>query len=107
VSKTLQRGAIYRRRVESREQRLARYLATRIDRETGREDVQLTIWSNESMKSRAFDNFHLSDLEMGVRSHHDHLRAALPVVTRLEAPAESAVAEDNRAMSAAMSAAVI
>lgn len=107
VSNTLQRGAVYRRREESREQRLARYLATRIDRETGREDVQLTIWSNESMKSRAFDDFHLSDLEMGVRSHHDHLRAALPVVTRTEAPAEGTMAEVNRAMSAAMSAAVI
>ena len=40
----------------------------RIDRETGREDVQLTIWSNESMKSTAFDGFHLSDLELGVKA---------------------------------------
>ena len=98
VSSTLQRGAIYRRRDESRQQSLARYLATRIDRETGREDVQLTIWSNESMKSKAFDNFHLSRLEVGVRSHHDHLRAALPV-TRLDAaPRDEDMASVNRHM---------
>ena len=29
----------------------------------------------------AFDGFHLSDLEYGVRQHHDKLRKALPVST--------------------------
>lgn len=98
ASNTLQRSAVYRRKQETREQRLARYLALRIDRDTGREDVQLTIWSNESMKSKAFDNFHLSDLEQGVRSHHDHLRAALPVMTLEREPGGADLAALNRSM---------
>ncbi|MGL4528782.1 MAG: RHO alpha subunit C-terminal catalytic domain-containing protein, partial [Aestuariivirga sp.] len=101
VSKTLQRGAIYRRPVETREEKLARYLAKRIDRDTGREDVQLTIWSNESMKSKAFDDFHLSDLELGVKSHHDHVRNALPVVRLQEEPRDRPIAEVNRQLTEA------
>ena len=59
--------------------RAARYLAFRIDRDTMAEDVQLSVWSNESMLSDAFERLHLSDLEYGVRTHHDHLRALMPV----------------------------
>ena len=77
----------YRRPDEDRRQRLARYLAGRIDRETQNEDIQLSIWSNEAMKSSAFDGFHLSDLEWGVRRYHDRLRGVLPVLTCAEAPA--------------------
>ncbi len=65
---------------------LARYLAMRIDRETAAEDQQLSIWSNESMKSSAFDNFHLSDLEYGVRQHHDQLRKLMPVILEARRP---------------------
>jgi phenylpropionate dioxygenase-like ring-hydroxylating dioxygenase large terminal subunit len=100
VGSTLIRSAVYRRRHESRTERLARYLARRIDRETYKEDIQLSIWSNESMKSSAFDNFHLSDLEKGVRSHHDHIRAVLPVATVSERPAEERIAAMNTAMNA-------
>lgn len=97
---TMLRGAVYRYPDETRRQRAARYLAARIDRETIAEDVQLTIWSNEAMASPAFEGFVLSDLEYGVRSHHDHLRAVLPVVTLDEPPAEDAVARVNAAMRA-------
>jgi hypothetical protein len=75
--------------------RAARYLAYRIDRDTSAEDQQLAIWSNESMRSRAFENFHLSDLEYGVRCHHDALRALIPVLTLPEAPPEAAMAARN------------
>lgn len=98
ASSTRQRFAVYRRPQENRAQRLARYLAARIDRDTGREDVQLTIWSNESMKSQAFDGFHLSDLETGVRSHHDHLRAILPVVRLEREPKGADLAALNRSL---------
>lgn len=98
VGASILRGAIYRRPEESRAQRLARYLAMRIDRETSREDIQLTIWSNESMTSAAFEGFHLSDLEQGVRSHHDHLRSLLPVVNREAAPPEHLMAEMNASL---------
>ena len=74
------------------QQKLARYLARRIDRETYLEDIQLSIWSNESMKSSAFEDFHLSDLEYGVKSHHDHIRAILPVANLRNRPGEDQVA---------------
>lgn len=100
TSETMLRGAVYRYPDETRRQRLARRLAARIDRETMAEDVQLTIWSNESMSSPAFPGFLLSDLEYGVRSHHDHLRAALPVVTLADAPPEEEIAAVNARMRA-------
>ncbi|MEM9736595.1 MAG: aromatic ring-hydroxylating dioxygenase subunit alpha [Pseudomonadota bacterium] len=90
------RGAVYRYPDETRQQRLARYLGNRIDNETMEEDVQLTIWSNESMASPAFKGFVLSDLEYGVRSHHDHLRDALPVFTLDQAPAGDLAAVNDR-----------
>ena len=98
VGQTLLRSAVYRRPQESRKQKLARYLARRIDRETYLEDIQLSIWSNESMKSSAFEDFHLSDLECGVKSHHDHIRAILPVANLRDRPGEDKVASLNAAL---------
>lgn len=101
TAETTLRGGLYHYPDETRRERLARYLASRIDRETVAEDVQLTIWSNESMASPAFQGFLLSDLEYGVRAHHDHLRAALPVLTLDTAPAEDALARVNAELGAA------
>lgn len=95
TGETLLRGGIYKYRGEDREQAAARYLAMRIDRETMEEDVQLTVWSNESMRSPSFAGFFLSDLEYGVRTHHDHLRNLFPVLNSEEPPAEDAIAETN------------
>jgi phenylpropionate dioxygenase-like ring-hydroxylating dioxygenase large terminal subunit len=88
-------GRMYRNPDETRQAKVARYLAQRIDRETSAEDQQLSIWSNESMKSAAFDDFHLSDLEYGVRLHHDQLRKLLPVMRQDKAPPEDDVASRN------------
>jgi phenylpropionate dioxygenase-like ring-hydroxylating dioxygenase large terminal subunit len=98
TGETLLRGAIYRYADESRKQAAARYLSFRIDRETMSEDVQLSVWSNESMMSEAFSSFYLSDLEYGVRTHHDHLRAMLPVLELSEAPDEREMWNVNEAM---------
>ena len=95
TGKSLLRGRAYCYRDESRPQRLARYLAQRIDRETMEEDIQLTKWSNEAMESKAFQGFYLSDLEYGVRTHHDHLRGVLPVLNMKEAPDEKGMEEIN------------
>lgn len=94
--KTIQRGGVYRYRQESRELRLARYLSSRIDRITQDEDDQLIEWSWEAMQSSGFDGIVLSDLEYGVRSHHDQLRALIPAMTLDEEP--ESVAEANAAM---------
>lgn len=98
VGNTRLTGRTYRWANESRETRLARYLALRIDRATSVEDQQLSIWSNESMKSQSFEGFHLSDLEYGLRRHHDGLRALLPVLALDEAPEESRIPALNAQM---------
>jgi phenylpropionate dioxygenase-like ring-hydroxylating dioxygenase large terminal subunit len=95
AGRTCLSGRMYHHATESRQQRLARYLAQRIDRDTSAEDRQLTIWSNESMQSRAFDGFHLSDLEYGLRAHHDRLRELIPVFTLSDPPPEAEVARRN------------
>ncbi len=88
-------GRIYRQPDETRAARIARYLAYRIDRDTSAEDQQLSVWSNESMRSSAFEGFHLSDLEWGVRRHHDALRRLIPVMRLPEAPPEGEIAGRN------------
>ncbi|MFM2355532.1 MAG: hypothetical protein RLZZ528_1268 [Pseudomonadota bacterium] len=97
-------GRTYRHPGEDRAQRLARYLAARIDRDTSAEDQQLSIWSNESMLSSSFEGFHLSDLEYGLRRHHDQLRALLPVMTLRDPPAEAGMSDLNDKMSCQTSA---
>jgi phenylpropionate dioxygenase-like ring-hydroxylating dioxygenase large terminal subunit len=96
--RSIVRGMIYRYPDESRQQRLARYLSYRIDRATYAEDTQLAIWSNESMKSSAFDNFHLSDHERFLRAHHDDLRSLLPVLTLDQPPPPERMADVNAAL---------
>jgi len=98
TGETLLRGATYRYRDETRQQAAARYLAQRIDRDTMAEDVQLSVWSNESMLSDAFQGFYLSDLEFGVRTHHDHLRAAVPVLGLEAQPEEKDMWNLNEAL---------
>lgn len=92
------RSATYRYPNEDRQQKVARYLASRIDRETVVEDQQLTIWSNESMASDSFDGFYLSDAEYGVRTYHDHLRSLLPVYNVKEAPKENEIKHLNASL---------
>lgn len=50
------------------------------------------------MKSSAFEGFHLSDLEYGVRRHHDRLRQLLPVMALENAPPEDEIAARNQEM---------
>lgn len=98
TDRSLLRSNTYRYPQEDRLQRAARYLSSRIDRETIEEDIQLTIWSNESMASSSFEGFYLSDLEYGVRSHHDHLRKVLPVYNVERAPEETEIKNLNNAL---------
>ncbi len=93
MNRTIVRGITYKYPNENRQQRAARYLSYRIDLATYAEDTQLSIWSNESMKSSAFENFHLSDNERFVRAHHDELRSILPVFNLTHAPVAEELAE--------------
>lgn len=98
VNQTVIRGAAYRHREETRAQRLSRYLRMRIDRDTTAEDVRLTIWSNEALESDDFEGFYLSDLEYGLKSHHDMIRKYVPIATVHEKPHEDSVAALNAEM---------
>ena len=95
VGKARLRGAVYRHAEESREMRLARYLSGRIDADTAVEDQMLTIWSCEATKSSGYDGILLSDLEYGVRTYHDHLRAVFPVVNLEDEPERGTLAAVN------------
>jgi phenylpropionate dioxygenase-like ring-hydroxylating dioxygenase large terminal subunit len=96
--RSLLRGRAFRFARETRRQRLARYLAARIDRETYQEDIRLSVWSDEAMRSSAFPGFHLSDHEIALRAHHDALRAVLPVLGLPESPGEDRMAATNAAL---------
>ncbi len=98
AGKTIQRGGTYRYATESRELRLARYLSGRIDRDTIDEDTQLIEWCFEAMQSSAYDDIVLSDLEYGVRCHHDQLRHLIPVMALTEPPVGRSLASVNTEM---------
>ena len=98
VGNTRLRGAAYRRADEDRAWRAARWLSTRIDSITAAEDQMLTIWACEATRSSAYDGIILSDLEYGVKTHHDHLRDVLPVLNLDDEPAPGTMADLNAAL---------
>jgi phenylpropionate dioxygenase-like ring-hydroxylating dioxygenase large terminal subunit len=101
VGETAVRGGIYARPGEDRVTRLARKLSMRIDLLTAEEDKMLTVWSQEAIQSSAFDGIILSDLEAGVRSHHDKLREVLPVTALANSPAPGTLSRVNAEFSKA------
>jgi len=96
--KTLQRSWEYALPNQSREMRAARYLCNRINRDTQEEDIQLTKWSYEAANSSGYDGIILSDLEYGVKSHHDQLRGLMPVLNEETAPEPGTLAAVNAKM---------
>jgi phenylpropionate dioxygenase-like ring-hydroxylating dioxygenase large terminal subunit len=98
LNRTRIRGAIYARPDEDRALRAARYLSARIDLLTAEEDRQLTIWSCEATRSSAYDGVLLTDLEYGVKTYHDHLRAVLPVMRLDESPEAGTLSAINDEM---------
>jgi phenylpropionate dioxygenase-like ring-hydroxylating dioxygenase large terminal subunit len=98
VGKTVQRVAYYATSNDSRQAKVARYLAHRIDRVTGAEDAQLIKWSWESMQSSGFSSMILSDLEVGVRDYHDMLRRTIPVSALADEPARGQVETINHTL---------
>ena len=94
-TQTKQRGGIIGHPDDSREMKAARYLSGRIDNDTVKEDQMLTIWSCEATKSSAYDGIILSDLEYGLKTYHDHLRALMPVLNEANEPSEGTLAKHN------------
>jgi hypothetical protein len=64
----------------------ARALNREINMAVGDEDVRLVKWAAEGMRSTAFDEILLSDLELGICSFQNQLRDLIPVVGLDQAP---------------------
>ena len=95
VKETAIRSSTYKRADENRTMRLARYLSERIDATAIAEDWHLSIMWNDGMKSSANKGIILSDLEYGVRTHHDALREILPVMNHEIEPTRGTLLERN------------
>jgi phenylpropionate dioxygenase-like ring-hydroxylating dioxygenase large terminal subunit len=78
-----------------REMQRARKLNRDINMGVGDEDVQLVKWAAEGMRSRAFDEAILSDLEINVAAFQNRLRQELPVVRLAEAPEAGSLQAEN------------
>ncbi len=81
-----------------REMRAARYLNQRINRQVGREDVDLVEGVQAGLGSRGYRAGILSGKEARVRQLQDLIRRAIPVAGELEAPAPGTVASVNAAL---------
>ncbi len=81
-----------------REVQAARYLGTRINRVTNREDDDFVRRLHSGMQSSAFPQPQLSSLEHGVRGFHREIQRALPVATLATQPQAGTVARVNAAM---------
>lgn len=97
-TETLQRGGDYMHAGACRQMKAAHYLNRRINRDTVEEDIQLTIWSCEAAHSSGYQGIILSDLEYGVRAHHDALRKLIPAVRLETEPQSGTLAGVNASM---------
>ena len=61
----------------------------------GDEDVQLVKWAAEGMRSSAFNQVLLSDLELGVCAFQNQLRELLPVVKLEQEPISGHLCQQN------------
>jgi len=92
------RYPVYSRPDARRETKLLRYLNARINRQVGHEDRDLSERVQMGLRSNGYEPGPLSDYEHAIRDFHDRLRAACPVVTLPEAPAQGSLVAVNAAM---------
>ena len=52
------------------------------------------------MEAKSFEGFFLSDLEYGIKSHHDHLRKIIPILSLNKEPDTNTVYNLNKEMKA-------
>lgn len=95
-------GSAYALPDERREAQAARYLNSRINRVTDREDNAFVRRLQNGMKSSAFPTPKLSSLEQGVRQFHKEIQHALPVANLANAPSPGQTAQINHEMAMRM-----
>ncbi len=94
--KSVMAGACYALPDERKQMQKARALNREINMAVGNEDVQLIKWAAEGMRSSAFDEVLLSDLELGICSFQNQLRDLIPVVGLDQAPESGNLKQVNQ-----------
>lgn len=94
--KSVMAGACYALADERKLMLKARALNREINMAVGGEDVQLIKWAAEGMRSSAFDEVLLSDLELGICSFQNQLRDLIPVVGLDQAPESGNLKQANQ-----------
>ena len=74
----------------------ARALNREINMGIGNEDVQLVKWAAEGMRSSAFDEMILSDLELGICAFQNQLRERIPVLSLDQSPGPGTLEQVNQ-----------
>ena len=64
----------------------------------GDEDVRLVKWAAAGMRSKAFKEVILSDLELGVAAFQNQLRDTIPVTSLPEEPEAGSLRQVNKTM---------
>jgi len=94
--KSVMAGACYALPDERKKMQKARAFNRKINMAVGEEDVQLVKWAMEGMRSSAFDEVLLSDLELGICAFQNQLRDLIPVVSLNQAPENGCLKQVNQ-----------
>jgi phenylpropionate dioxygenase-like ring-hydroxylating dioxygenase large terminal subunit len=93
--KSVMAGACYALHDERKQMQKARAFNREINMAVGEEDVRLVKWAAEGMRSSAFEEVLLSDLELGICAFQNKLREILPVTTLQHEPGAGCLSEHN------------
>ena len=96
--KSVMAGVTYALADSRKSMHKARKFNRDINMEVGDEDIRLIEWAAQGMRSSAFEQVVLSDLELGVAAFQNQLRENLPVVSLPQAPPQGSLAKVNASM---------
>ena len=94
--KSIMAGACYALDDKREQMQEARAFNRRINIAVGNEDVQLVKWAAEGMRSSAFEEILLSDLELGICSFQNQLRDLIPVLSLGQSPEPGTLKQVNQ-----------
>lgn len=96
--KSVMAGVAYALPDSRPEMQAARQLNRDINMFVGDEDVRLVKWAAAGMRSKAFKEVILSDLELGVAAFQNQLRDTIPVTSLPEEPEAGSLRQVNKTM---------
>ena len=93
--KSIMAGACYALEDDRAEMRKVREYNRKINMTVGEEDIKLVKYSDQGMRSQAYEGALLSDLELAIAAFQNQLRDCLPVVTLEQPPETGMLAKKN------------